>query len=103
MIQFGSYLVATDDFHDTQHKLICEKGQLALIFSRHRQKQPANKTKPVDLLMENGKVIHGLDANEIKQHFKFVFSDPDFIICGCSTNDGWQKTRDILKMGDKHA
>jgi hypothetical protein len=100
MIQFGSYLVATSDIFDTTNKRICEQGQLALVFSRHRQKRPNNTSKPVDLLLENGNIIHGLDADKVNQNFKFIYADPDFIICGCSTNDGWEKAKDRIKAGD---
>ena len=98
LIHFGAYIIATRDVFDDNGVEICAQGELALIFSRHRQTAKHNNEKPVDVLFERGKSIHGIAQNIIKQNFRAVYTDPDFVICGCSSNDGWDKAKKILGL-----
>ena len=94
MIHFGSYIVAVDEFRDSTQQLVCMPGEIALIFSRH--KSLANN-KPVDLMFERGSSFHGIDQDSIRQHFRHLYTDSDFVICGCSSNDGWESARQLLQ------
>jgi len=94
MIHFGAYILALDDVRDTNQHLICERGEIALIFSRHRS---VNNNKPVDLLFESGNSSHGHSQDMIRKHFRHLYTDADFVICGCSSNDGWDLARQKIQ------
>jgi len=94
MIQFGAYIVATQDFCDSTNQLICTRGEIALIFSRHKS---AAANKPVDLMFERGSSFHGIEQPAIRKYFRHLYTDADFIICGCSSNDGWNTARQRLQ------
>ena len=100
MIHFGAYLVAIQDLNDEQGGLQCKRGELVLIFSRHRNNV---QLRPVDLLLEDGRTLNGIPQESVRKHFRLVYSDPDFVICGCSANHGWEIARARLqenKAGD---
>lgn len=97
MIHFGAYLVAKEDFCDSNNELICTRGELALIFSRHRS---AAGKKPVDIMFERGSTFHGILQDSIRRHFLHLYTDSDFVICGCSANDGWNSARQVLQNLD---
>lgn len=96
MIHFGAYLVAMHDVQDLQGGLLCQAGELVLVFSRHRD---PTQQRPVDLLLEDGRTLLGLPYTSITRSFCLVDSDPDFVICGCSTHDGWARAK--AKLGKK--
>lgn len=98
IIQFGAYIVADEDFYDATHQLICTRGEIALIFSRHRS---LATNKPVDLMFERGSTYYGIEQDAIRKYFSHLYTDKDFIICGCSTNDGWNVARQFLHNSDK--
>jgi len=98
MIQFGAYIVANEDFYDATNQLICARGEIALIFSRHRS---VATNKSVDLMFERGSSYNGIEQELIRKYFRHLYTDKDFIICGCSTNDGWNTARQFLQNSEK--
>jgi len=100
LVHFGAYIVATDDIHDANNHLICTRGEIALIFSRHRS---STGKKPVDLMFERGSTFHGVEQDLVKKYFRHLYTDSDFVICGCSTNDGWSVARQMLQRHDGNA
>lgn len=94
IIHFGAYIVATEDFLDAGNQRICSRGEIALIFSRHRS---LAADKPVDIMFERGSTYNGIDQESIRKHFRHLYTDSDFVICGCSSNDGWEAARQVLQ------
>jgi len=94
MIHFGAYLLAINDVQGALNQNLCARGEIALIFSKHKS---SSGNKPVDLMFERGSVFHGIEQQLIRKHFRHLYTDSDFVICGCSSNDGWAVARQLVQ------
>ena len=87
--KFGSYLVASNSVTDKNNKMVCESGEIALVFSNCKNPPPTI----YDLLFESGATTFDLDATIVENNFSLAYYDPHMVIDGCSTNDGWAKAK----------
>lgn len=88
----GAYIVATRDWRHGGER-VCTAGELALVFG---VKRGASGT--ADVLLENGRTLNGVDKQSLAGAFRVVHVEPDFVICGCSSHEGWDKARALLSQ-----
>ena len=89
----GAYLVATRDWHHGG-ELVCGEGDLALVFGARR-----GAAATADILLENGRTLNAVAKPAIAAAFRVLYVEPDFVICGCSAHEGWDKARELLAQG----
>ena len=95
---FGDYIVANNSFSDRENAVHWDKDEIALVFSRRKRAQAADKANQrYDLLFENGRTAFGVNAETVHRHFSVLYRDPDVVIDGCSTNHGWNLAREALR------
>jgi len=94
----GAYLVATKAMYK-EGNCIWQQGELALVFFNGDRVNDAGHLEPMsDLLFESGRIVESINIKALAHHFILLYTDPDFVITGCSANDSWAKARACLEQ-----
>ena len=88
----GAYIVASHEWY-YDGKCVCATGDLALVFGARR-----GPNSTADVLLENGRTLNAVPKQSLVGVFRVVYVEADFVICGCSSHEGWDKARALLSQ-----